>query len=176
MSVTTLFRLAHDLREANVGTQSPSCACSSSGAGLRYKPGCRAPRRRLRGGAFDPHGIPGRSLRAPTARGSRFVARDRGLSAVPAHRRPHQFRGRFAPDLRAHRPEPRVSLGSLSIAATNGIAPQEQGLPGGLFNTSFQLGPSCWRLSPRSTIPPATAGARRAGGHGRRQAASGERA
>ncbi len=55
-----------------------------------------------------------------------------------------------------------LSLGSLSIAATNGIAPQEQGLSGGLLNTSFQFGgPSCWRLSPRSTIPPATAGARR---------------
>jgi MFS family permease len=33
-----------------------------------------------------------------------------------------------------------LSYGSLNIAATNGIAPQEQGLAGGLLNTSFQFG------------------------------------
>jgi MFS family permease len=33
-----------------------------------------------------------------------------------------------------------LAFGSLSIAATNGIAPEEQGLAGGLLNTSFQFG------------------------------------
>jgi hypothetical protein len=33
-----------------------------------------------------------------------------------------------------------LSYGSLNIAATNGIAPNEQGLAGGLLNTSFQFG------------------------------------
>jgi hypothetical protein len=33
-----------------------------------------------------------------------------------------------------------LSFGPLNIAATNGIAPEEQGLAGGLLNTSFQFG------------------------------------
>ncbi len=33
-----------------------------------------------------------------------------------------------------------LAYGSLNIAATNGIAPEEQGLAGGLVNTSFQFG------------------------------------
>jgi MFS family permease len=33
-----------------------------------------------------------------------------------------------------------LSYGTLNIAATNGIAPEEQGLAGGLLNTSFQFG------------------------------------
>ncbi len=33
-----------------------------------------------------------------------------------------------------------LAFGPLNIAATNGIAPQEQGLAGGLLNTSFQFG------------------------------------
>ena len=33
-----------------------------------------------------------------------------------------------------------LAYGPLNIAATNGIAPQEQGLAGGLVNTSFQFG------------------------------------
>jgi hypothetical protein len=33
-----------------------------------------------------------------------------------------------------------LAYGPLNIAATNGIAPEEQGLPGGLVNTSFQFG------------------------------------
>jgi MFS family permease len=33
-----------------------------------------------------------------------------------------------------------LAYGPLNIAATNGIAPEEQGLAGGLVNTSFQFG------------------------------------
>src|SRR3989442_13363634 len=33
-----------------------------------------------------------------------------------------------------------LAYGPLNIAATNGIAPAEQGLAGGLLNTSFQFG------------------------------------
>ena len=33
-----------------------------------------------------------------------------------------------------------LAYGPLNIAATNGIAPEEQGLAGGLLNTSFQFG------------------------------------
>lgn len=33
-----------------------------------------------------------------------------------------------------------LAFGRLSVAATNGIAPHEQGLAGGLFNTSLQFG------------------------------------
>ena len=33
-----------------------------------------------------------------------------------------------------------LAFGPLNIAATNGIAPEEQGLAGGLLNTSFQFG------------------------------------
>ncbi len=33
-----------------------------------------------------------------------------------------------------------LSFGPLNVAATNGIAPEEQGLAGGLLNTSFQFG------------------------------------
>jgi hypothetical protein len=33
-----------------------------------------------------------------------------------------------------------LAFGPLNIAATNGVAPEEQGLAGGLVNTSFQLG------------------------------------
>jgi sugar phosphate permease len=33
-----------------------------------------------------------------------------------------------------------LAFGPLNVAATNGIAPQEQGLAGGLLNTSFQFG------------------------------------
>lgn len=33
-----------------------------------------------------------------------------------------------------------LSFGPLNIAATNGVAPEEQGLAGGLLNTSFQFG------------------------------------
>ena len=33
-----------------------------------------------------------------------------------------------------------LSFGPLNIAATNGIAAEEQGLAGGLLNTSFQFG------------------------------------
>jgi sugar phosphate permease len=33
-----------------------------------------------------------------------------------------------------------LAYGPLNIAATNGVAPQEQGLAGGLVNTSFQFG------------------------------------
>jgi len=33
-----------------------------------------------------------------------------------------------------------LAFGPLNIAATNGIAPGEQGLAGGLLNTSFQFG------------------------------------
>jgi sugar phosphate permease len=33
-----------------------------------------------------------------------------------------------------------LAYGPLNIAATNGIAPHEQGLAGGLVNTSFQFG------------------------------------
>jgi sugar phosphate permease len=33
-----------------------------------------------------------------------------------------------------------LAYGPLNIAATNGVAPQEQGLAGGLINTSFQFG------------------------------------
>jgi MFS family permease len=33
-----------------------------------------------------------------------------------------------------------LAYGSLNIAATNGVAPEEQGLAGGLVNTSFQFG------------------------------------
>ncbi len=34
------------------------------------------------------------------------------------------------------------AFGPLNIAATNGVAPEEQGVAGGLVNTSFQLGPA----------------------------------
>lgn len=34
------------------------------------------------------------------------------------------------------------AYGPLNIAATNGVAPEEQGVAGGLVNTSFQLGPA----------------------------------
>jgi sugar phosphate permease len=33
-----------------------------------------------------------------------------------------------------------LAYGPLNIAATNGVAPEEQGLAGGLVNTSFQFG------------------------------------
>jgi sugar phosphate permease len=33
-----------------------------------------------------------------------------------------------------------LAYGPLNVAATNGIAPHEQGLAGGLVNTSFQFG------------------------------------
>src|SRR5258708_8907619 len=33
-----------------------------------------------------------------------------------------------------------LAFGPLNVAATNGIAPHEQGLAGGLLNTSFQFG------------------------------------
>jgi hypothetical protein len=33
-----------------------------------------------------------------------------------------------------------LACGPLNVAATNGIAPEEQGLAGGLVNTSFQFG------------------------------------
>ena len=33
-----------------------------------------------------------------------------------------------------------LAFGPLNIAATNGVAPAEQGLAAGLFNTSFQFG------------------------------------
>ena len=33
-----------------------------------------------------------------------------------------------------------LAFGPLNIAATNGVAPEEQGLAGGLLNTSFQFG------------------------------------
>ncbi len=33
-----------------------------------------------------------------------------------------------------------LAYGSLNVAATNGVAPEEQGLAGGLVNTSFQFG------------------------------------
>src|SRR6266496_3613709 len=33
-----------------------------------------------------------------------------------------------------------LAFGPLNVAATNGVAPEEQGLAGGLFNTSFQFG------------------------------------
>ena len=33
-----------------------------------------------------------------------------------------------------------LAFGPLNVAATNGIAPEEQGLAGGLLNTSFQFG------------------------------------
>jgi hypothetical protein len=33
-----------------------------------------------------------------------------------------------------------LAYGPLNIEATNGIAPEEQGLAGGLLNTSFQFG------------------------------------
>jgi sugar phosphate permease len=33
-----------------------------------------------------------------------------------------------------------LAYGPLNIAGTNGVAPQEQGLAGGLVNTSFQFG------------------------------------
>ena len=33
-----------------------------------------------------------------------------------------------------------LAFGPLNIAATNGVAPGEQGLAGGLLNTSFQFG------------------------------------
>src|SRR5206468_2296305 len=32
------------------------------------------------------------------------------------------------------------AFGPLNVAATNGVAPEEQGLAGGLLNTSFQFG------------------------------------
>jgi sugar phosphate permease len=33
-----------------------------------------------------------------------------------------------------------LAFGPLNVAATNGVAPEEQGLAGGLLNTSFQFG------------------------------------
>jgi sugar phosphate permease len=33
-----------------------------------------------------------------------------------------------------------LAYGPLNVAATNGVAPEEQGLAGGLVNTSFQFG------------------------------------
>jgi hypothetical protein len=33
-----------------------------------------------------------------------------------------------------------LSFGPLNVAATNGVVPEEQGLAGGLLNTSFQFG------------------------------------
>src|SRR5262249_58753784 len=33
-----------------------------------------------------------------------------------------------------------LAFGPLNVAATSGVAPEEQGLAGGLVNTSFQLG------------------------------------
>src|SRR5204862_5751507 len=33
-----------------------------------------------------------------------------------------------------------LAFGPLNVAATSGVAPEEQGLAGGLLNTSFQLG------------------------------------
>ena len=35
-----------------------------------------------------------------------------------------------------------LAYGPLSIAATNGIVPEEQGLAGGLVQTSMQIGPA----------------------------------
>jgi hypothetical protein len=35
-----------------------------------------------------------------------------------------------------------LGYGPLNIAATNGVAPEEQGLAGGLLQTSMQLGPA----------------------------------
>ena len=42
-----------------------------------------------------------------------------------------------------------LAYGPLNIAATNGIAPEEQGLAGGLVNTSSRSAVRCSSRSPR---------------------------
>jgi EmrB/QacA subfamily drug resistance transporter len=72
-----------------------------------------------------------------------------------------------------------LSLGSLSIAATNGIAPHEQGLAGGLLNTSFQFGGALMLAIVTAVSHSASHGdrlARRRGSHRRQQAAASGRA
>jgi predicted MFS family arabinose efflux permease len=53
-----------------------------------------------------------------------------------------------------------LACGPLIVAATNGIAPEEQGLAGGLVNTSFQFGVAL-DLAVVTAVNSANTGARR---------------
>ena len=66
---------------------------------------------------------------------------DRGrIRALPAHRARLGLRDGDASDDVFAGLGFALAYGPLNIAATNGVAPEEQGLAGGLVNTSFQFG------------------------------------